>query len=98
MKKCKKNFNSKNGINGVEFNKIYLYQISCENEIIYIGITNDLISTQNRHFLKIHNNNAKFSIIGEFYDRHLAEFFEIKLIQECLNNGSNLLNKITNFR
>lgn len=102
MYRCKKNFNVKNGINGINFNSvnetIYLYVIvNNYDEIIYVGITKDLISTNNRHFDKLFDNKGYIKIVGEFYDRHLAEFFEITLIKECLSKGCKLINKIIDF-
>ena len=97
MKRCKKNLNSINGIKGIGIEKIFLYQLCNKNEIVYIGITSDVKQTRVRHLNTIYNYDVEMLIVGEFYDRHLAEFFEIVLIKECLTNGNKLINKIIDF-
>jgi predicted GIY-YIG superfamily endonuclease len=95
MKKCKNNFNPLlNGINGYSFNKFFLYTLISTNGLIkYVGITSDIKQTLNRHY----KHNSKLKIVGEFYDRNLAEFFEITLIKELLSKGIELENKVTDF-
>lgn len=97
MKKCKKNLNVVSGLKGKEIDKIFLYQLKNNESIIYIGISIDMVATKLRHLHIINDYDCEILIIGEFYDRYLAEFFEIKLIEECLNSGVKLINKITSF-
>lgn len=94
MKKCKKNFKPTKGIKGYSFNKYFLYTLnSIEGCIKYIGITTDIKQTTKRHY----KYNCDLIIIGEFYDRNLAEFFEIILIKELISKGIQLKNKVTDF-
>ena len=94
MKKCKNNFNPLKGINGYFFNKYFLYTLKSSDGVIkYVGITTDIKQTTNRHY----RHNCDLIIIGEFYDKNLAEFFEIILIKELLSNGIELKNKVTDF-
>lgn len=101
MKKCKKNFSVNNKTKGYYIDEteiIYLYNIvNDKNEVIYVGITSDIKQTKNRHFNICDIHNAKIKIVGSFYDRDLAEFIEMQLIKEYLNNGVKLLNKVTEF-
>lgn len=101
MKKCKKNFKTRNVVKGYsvdETETIFLYNIVNDNgKVIYIGITNDIKQTKARHFHICDLYNAKMIIIGSFFDINLAEFIEIQLIQEYLKNGVNLLNKVVEF-
>lgn len=84
-------------IKPAEFERIYLYQIRNSESIIYVGITNDIKATKSRHCYVSAIYNANMEIIGEFYDRKLAEFFEMVLIIECRRNGVKLLNKVNKF-
>lgn len=98
-----KKFNPNNHINGIDIylaKPIFLYGIFSDGVIFYVGITVDITSTMNRHFNKIYKrygSEVSFKVIGEFYDRNIAEFFEMKLIEECKTNGLELDNIVTSF-
>lgn len=97
-KSTKKNLNiPKDGILHKDSSDYYLYVLDNGKEIFYVGITQHLTETKHRHFQKYHYKDYKFKIIGVFYDRNLAEFFEIKLIQECISQGLYLENKVNKF-
>ena len=82
-----------------ESGKIYLYVLRPKDggEIFYVGITTDIKSTCNRHTIRENHICPKLEVLGIFMDRKIAEFFEIKLIEECINSGLILENKIMSF-
>lgn len=98
-----KKFNPTGKINGLDVylsKPIFLYAIFSDDVIFYVGITVDVTSTMNRHYSKVHRrygSSISFKVIGEFYDRNIAEFFEMKLIEECIDNGIELDNIVTSF-
>ena len=86
---------------GVSGLPVWIYCLVNKNgEVRYVGSTSDLLQTKNRHAFKGEAEREEFQmiILGHFYDRSLAEFVEIRLIEEYFRQGCNLLNKVVGFK
>ena len=79
------------GNENLEYNYIY-----CLKDIYdapkYIGVTKNITTTKNRHFGKCVQHELSFSVLGMFYDRSLAEYIEIKIIEKLNSEGINTIN------
>lgn len=97
MKRTIKKLNVKESIKGLEMDSIHLYVLENEIGVKYVGVTKDLPQTKIRHQSKMLYNDLYFKVIGSFFDRGLAEFFEITLIKELESCGVELLNIVNDF-